>query len=192
MAGKTSDRRIRYTKMVLRESLIGLLQEKPVSKISITELCEAADLNRATFYAHYNDQFDLLHQMEQEIMDDIDRYIQEMKLDQMEPSSPDTLVNVLAYIRKEKTLFHTLLNKNQDLGFQTRVMVYIGQKHFSSFPDAKMQYSQYQEYIFLFFASGAIAIIKKWLEDGALLSDEEVSKLILDLSLHGRSLFDSM
>ena len=37
MAG---DRRVKYTKMVLRESLIKLLQKKPISRITVKELCD--------------------------------------------------------------------------------------------------------------------------------------------------------
>ena len=54
------DRKTRYTRMVLQDSLIELMKEKPISKITIKELCEKADINRTTFYAHYTDQYDLL------------------------------------------------------------------------------------------------------------------------------------
>jgi len=60
MKNEKTDRRVKYRKMVLRESLTKLMQEKPISRITIKELCEDADINRATFYSHYNDQFDLL------------------------------------------------------------------------------------------------------------------------------------
>ena len=45
-----ADRRVKYTKMVLRESLIKLLQKKSISRITVKELCEMADINRATFF----------------------------------------------------------------------------------------------------------------------------------------------
>ena len=46
--------------MVLEPSLLKLLKEKPVNKITVKEVCELAQLNRATFYAHYSDCFALL------------------------------------------------------------------------------------------------------------------------------------
>lgn len=54
------DRRKRYTRKVLKESLISLLKDKPISSVTVKEICELADINRSTFYTHYNDQFDLL------------------------------------------------------------------------------------------------------------------------------------
>ncbi len=64
-----SDARVRYTKHVLKESLLKLLREKPVNKITVKEVCELSELNRATFYTHYSDCFALLEDIEQELID---------------------------------------------------------------------------------------------------------------------------
>ena len=50
-----TDARVKYTKMVLKKALLELMQHKPVNKITVKEICERAELNRATFYAHYSD-----------------------------------------------------------------------------------------------------------------------------------------
>lgn len=56
MAQKTnkSDRRTLYTKNSIHDAYMDLIKEKPSDKISITELCQRADINRGTFYLHYN------------------------------------------------------------------------------------------------------------------------------------------
>ena len=59
MPEKKEDRRTRYSKRVIREALFTLMQEKPLNKISVTEICETADVNRSTFYAYYQDIYDL-------------------------------------------------------------------------------------------------------------------------------------
>ena len=52
MPGRKQDARVRYTKMVVKESLMELLRVKPVAKVTVTEICERAGINRATFDAH--------------------------------------------------------------------------------------------------------------------------------------------
>jgi len=47
-----TDARTRYTLKVIEKSLITLLKEKPMNKITVKELCELAEINRATFYTH--------------------------------------------------------------------------------------------------------------------------------------------
>ena len=51
--------RIKYTKMFLKNAILELLKEKPLNKITIQELCDKAEVNRSTFYAHYLDIYDL-------------------------------------------------------------------------------------------------------------------------------------
>lgn len=64
-----SDARVRYTQRVIKESFLMLLRNKPVNKITVKEVCELAELNRATFYAHYSDCFALKESIEQELLD---------------------------------------------------------------------------------------------------------------------------
>ena len=66
---KKSDARVRYTRRVIKESFLSLLREKPVNRITVKEVCQLAELNRATFYAHYSDCFALLESIEQELLD---------------------------------------------------------------------------------------------------------------------------
>mgnify|MGYP002282985254 CR=1 FL=1 len=54
------DRRTRYTKGVIKESFMKLLQQKPFAKITVTEICRLSDINRGTFYLHYYDVYDVL------------------------------------------------------------------------------------------------------------------------------------
>ncbi len=55
-----SDPRIRRTRLLLQQALLALLKEKAFEDISIQDISEASTINRATFYAHYNDKSALL------------------------------------------------------------------------------------------------------------------------------------
>lgn len=66
---KKSDARVRYTKRVLKDTLLTLLRKKPINRITVKEVCELAELNRATFYTHYSDCFALMEDIEQELID---------------------------------------------------------------------------------------------------------------------------
>lgn len=62
------DARVRYTKRVIKESIVELLHEKPFHKLRLTEVCQRAEINRATFYKHYKDLYDWKEQLEQECL----------------------------------------------------------------------------------------------------------------------------
>ena len=60
-------RKVKYTKMVIKESLFELLESNNLQQITVKRLCELADINRGTFYAHYSDINDLVKQLETEL-----------------------------------------------------------------------------------------------------------------------------
>lgn len=65
------DRRTKYTKSVIKETFIDLLSEKDISKVTVSEICNIADINRATFYRYYLDVFDLLDKIEEEFVEEV-------------------------------------------------------------------------------------------------------------------------
>ena len=59
------DRRIETTKKNIRRALVRLSAAKPYPEITVKELCEAADINRTTFYVHYKNTREVLEDIEQ-------------------------------------------------------------------------------------------------------------------------------
>ena len=66
-----TDRRTKYTKSVIRQALFDLLKEKPLNKITVTDICKMADINRSTFYSYYEDVYALLTQIQNELFENI-------------------------------------------------------------------------------------------------------------------------
>ena len=60
------DRRSRRTRNALTTALMALLKERPLKSITVTELAELADVNRATFYVHFQDVYDMFDQVKEE------------------------------------------------------------------------------------------------------------------------------
>ena len=61
---ENTDNRVRYTKKVLQETLMKILQKKHIDKVTVKELCEEASVNRGTFYLHYSTPNDVLMEIE--------------------------------------------------------------------------------------------------------------------------------
>ena len=60
---EVKDPRIRRTRQALQAALRNLMQQKSFEEISVHDITALADVNRATFYDHYNDKFALLDAM---------------------------------------------------------------------------------------------------------------------------------
>lgn len=63
------NQRTRLSKILLKNALTDILKEKgSVNKVSVRELCERAQLNRSTFYAHYSEPKELLNEIENDLL----------------------------------------------------------------------------------------------------------------------------
>ena len=65
---KKENQRMRLTKLLFKNALITLLQKKTIYQISVTELCDAAELNRSTFYKYYENVRDIVTELQKETL----------------------------------------------------------------------------------------------------------------------------
>ncbi len=63
------DKRTRKTEKAIRQAFLDLLKTTPFDRITITKLCEKADISRITFYSHYDDKYSLVGAMSSELLE---------------------------------------------------------------------------------------------------------------------------
>ena len=122
MNTRKTDRRVKYTLDALKNALITLMQEEHISKISVKSLCELADVNRSTFYAHFHDQYDLLHPMEQEVLQNITKHLEQQTVGSGSPISFQVLSLILEYVQENAPLFKALLSDHCEPDIQREIM----------------------------------------------------------------------
>jgi AcrR family transcriptional regulator len=86
----TIDRRIVYTKHAIKDAFLQLLKEKPLEKISVQELTDRAQINRVTFYQHYNSINDMYTSLQNEFLQMIIMMIQSIKV-----TSVDKFISII-------------------------------------------------------------------------------------------------
>lgn len=182
MKKKPEDRRVRYTKMVLKDNFIKLLEKKDISRITIKELCEDADINRATFYAHYSDQYDLMERIQDELLDNIADYLAAYTKNEL-PSVPvDTVEHIFEYIKENARLCKLLLSERGDLNFQKRVLMLAYEKNINDLIKNGVTSREDAEYIYAFTLTGCVGVIQKWLNDNMVKSPRYMAETITELT----------
>lgn len=172
----STDRRVKYTKMVLKNSLIKLMQEKPISRITIKAICEDADVNRSTYYSHYQDQFDQLNRIEMEFIDGINEYLDSLA----ENSAPEkVLESLLKYILDNRELCYTLLSPNGDMRFEEKVSGVVRDRVIAVWRMNPTKNQNFEDYFYTYILSGCVGIVKKWLNDGDMrYTPQEFAKVL--------------
>ncbi|HHW48765.1 MAG TPA: TetR/AcrR family transcriptional regulator [Clostridiaceae bacterium] len=177
------DRRVKYTKMVLKESFIDLLEKKDISQITIKEICEKADINRTTFYAHYTDQYDLLRKIENEFLDNVRACLAE--LDQ-ENNNVDPVVlaeKIFEYIKENAKLCKLLLSERGGLNFQKQVMVMVYDPIINELTSNNKVSMEDAEYVYSFAVTGCVGIVQKWLNEDMKKSARYMAEMAIKLTM---------
>lgn len=169
------DRRIKKTQKALLQALTILLRKKPLSKISISELCEEADINRNTFYYHYNYPEDILKEFQQDIIEEIS-----LKLVRDDGSSYN-LIDILKYIKTQKEFITILLSPNCDLNLLDDIFASATIQTLAITSDNSSS-KIYQDYVTAYSIHGCNAIIKIWLQNGMKETPEELAEFIIKLN----------
>ncbi|WP_409252788.1 TetR/AcrR family transcriptional regulator [Bacillus sp. SCS-153A] len=171
------DRRKQYTRMVLKESLMELLQTKPIAGITIKEICEKADINRSTYYAHFSNQYELLNLIEEDFIEDLVAALGQYNFSK-EDEALQMTEKLFEFIAEKNEVCHILLSENSDIHFQKKGMLITQQFIFNNWvTDKKMDQETY-EYINLFLVSGSIHVIKNWLENGQNKTPKEMAEIL--------------
>lgn len=191
MRSEKLDRRVKYTKMVLKKSLVELMGKYQISKISIKMLCESADINRSTFYAHYRDQFDLLKQLEQEVIAELKKHITKDAFSKKTPETVQSLNQILDYIAKNADIFRILLGENGSSSFHNEIMTLAQEKTISDIMSNPEIDERTSEYLRCFAVTGVLSIVQKWLQDGMIESTQTMSELSSKLLYNGLSEFEA-
>jgi AcrR family transcriptional regulator len=107
MTQKAGNLRVKRTKILLREALIALIEERGFDELTIGELTERAMVSRAAFYRNYQDKYELVEQIFEEAMSTLFDAIGE--LGQEHPS--DVWVRFFEHIARYDRLYRALLGK---------------------------------------------------------------------------------
>lgn len=108
------DLRIIKTKKSLYEALISLLEEKEYEEIKVSDICQKALINRSTFYAHFNDKYDLLdsflNDLKQSLIDELDENVSTNITDYY----LDLIKVFINHIDNNKTTYKSIIINNRN------------------------------------------------------------------------------
>jgi len=176
------DRKTRYTRMVLQDSLLELMEQKPISKITIKELCEKADINRTTFYAHYTDQCDLLRKIEDETLSWAEEMITTL-LDQTDKNETiNILERILQYFSDNRKHIKVLMSEQGDIDFQKQLLTLIYSQCDITPSTAKNTDLVTKELYFIFVVNGSVGLIQHWLKNDLNKSVKEMTEIIYNMA----------
>lgn len=174
------DKRVKNTTKALKQTLFDMLEQMPLSKITVTSLCKQAGVNRVTFYHHFADVYDMISQIEISYVEELKDY--NFKFTQ---NGKVNFLWIVRFVKKYSDFYRVVFNNNIQTKLLDEMYAELKKEYCAAF--GKKDISQTKlEYMFTFLESGASGILKKWVRGGMTESEEYIADLISEIfiSMH--------
>lgn len=165
------------TEGALKAALLRLLNEKPLRRVTIKELCEAADIYRSTFYCHYEDVESLLATIQDEVLAEVDKAMELLVADEL--TTYEYARRLCEYIKSAKYDFSVLLRETtvESGEFRAKVVLRIADQFRTLHPELD---DYKQEYVPICAAGGAVTAVLNWFDSGCKLPLDDLTRAVHD------------
>ena len=150
----------------IEKIFLQLIQKKNIEDISVSTICELADLNRSTFYANYIDIYDLAIKVQENMEVEFANF----QLSNNSKQDPSGYLNMFKHIKDNQIFFKTYFKLEEiSKNTPTQYRIELAERYYDN---------KFIDYHIEFFRAGLNAIIKKWLNNNCKESPEEMVKII--------------
>lgn len=173
------NQRIAVTKRMLKEGLLRLLEEKPLEKIHVNELCRESGINRATFYRHYETPHDVLMELEKELVGEILAGIS-LKQPKSIPEARKILETLCTRVYHHADLFKVLFRSNSDEDMRRRLSDFY--KQLWELRKSERQFASMDEeaamLITTMLGGGCYCLLRYWIMHDVTKTPEEIAAIM--------------
>lgn len=197
MSHERIDPRVERTRNLLKDALIELSAERGFNMVTVVDIAGRANVNRSTFYRHYEDKYALVEEIFQEAIERMGRDLnppakEALSIDLQAP--PERLVRLFEHFAEHKQLYTALLGMNGSRWFEARMRDQI-----SSMIDQREQLRDQipaferntpemgiPRTVTITLASNLLlSTITWWLEKGKEYTPQQMASWFLEFALHG-------
>ena len=155
-----------------------MLQDKELDKISISELCKKANVNRGTFYLHYQDVAELLEEYFRNMTEDLRKAYYEPYLlthYKIENLNSD-MIRIFHHVEKYKQLYKIVFNRKTPMMYYYQLFEIIRNYLIESISEFK---PEYKEYSASYQTNAIIGLVIQWVQHDFKESPEQMNKILL-------------
>ncbi len=171
----------------MHNALITLLNKKDFELITVKEICELAEVNRSTFYLHYDNSYDLLKETIEAVYKDFfSRFsadgnkeinLKEKSDEELFLITPKYLMPYLEFVEDNRKLFFIMYEKNEMMGAEKTYEKWF-KEIFGPILTRFGVSQDEQPFIMIFYLNGIIGIINEWVARDCKESKETIISII--------------
>lgn len=164
MEKKRENRKVQYTKRVIKDSFLELLKTKNFNQITVKEITELADVNRTTFYAHYDNCEALTREIEAEMAQQVINAMD--KLYQKVGYETEVISALFDAMEQRKEMCMWMLSDRVTGCGSQMIQDYARKICVPRWKQAKGLTDEQAEWFLSYIYGGAIGFMKQWYQQG--------------------------
>jgi AcrR family transcriptional regulator len=149
------------TKQIIKDSFWELYKEKKIENITVKDITQKAGFNRSTFYAYFKDVYDILEQIEDDLMPGIEHI---PPIDASREHSVEFLENIITIYEKNSTYYSVLLSENGDPRFALKMKKVFKSMMMEAVKNRVSISSEEMDYALEFLVGATLSIVKHWFD----------------------------
>ncbi|BAS27295.1 TetR/AcrR family transcriptional regulator [Limnochorda pilosa] len=187
------DRRKSRTRRLLRQALVELIDEEGLDRITVSSLCERADINRGTFYLHYRDIYDFIERNTVEVLEGLRKLVDradpfELLAYAAQDETYPQIVAILEYLTQHAAFFKAMLGPKGDPAFPAQIKELMASHLFPKLFSGRARPSELlipPDYLIAFATSAQLGLIQHWFDTGMAHSPSELALFISRIVFRG-------
>lgn len=181
------DRRQIKTKKAIYAAFFALLKEKDISKITITELARKAEIDRKTFYLHFNSVSDIYNELGTKMVDILKETITDFGKNGLIESSYELFMTVNEILNEKLDLLREIMSSNDFTAFVFNVKDELCNEIIRMYEMSEHGDSEKFRLRAEFIASGTVSMYIRWFKGESNLSMDELALLAGSMIIYGLS-----
>ena len=167
------------SRQMIKKAFAEMLNEKDISKITVTDIVEKAGISRGTFYAHYMDVYDLYNAIQSNMMEAVQKQIL------LDPT--EILAQAFHFLDEKKFYYKLFITSSRSDALVKRIIAYIGDSLSSTIDGSFTDEERREINLFLGYSLGAMEnIVKAWLDEKLNIKADECAALIAKTYLRSK------
>ena len=186
------NRSTRRTRSAIESSLLEILAQKPLNRITVQEIIDRANVCRTTFYAHYQDIYDLIESIGDAIIDEVGARLDDLNDTpvRVEGEYP-TITSVVKIYAKHADTIRLLNGPNGDAGFDRRLQekIYEETRRLREIKDGAAFDLERHKLYSCYVISGGIRVLNRLLEERLPLDPQQTGQILGAMASAGEHVF---
>lgn len=179
------DRRVARTKKAIKNAFAELMSEKEISEITVKDIAETADVNRKTFYNYYNSVYDIVNEIENELVLAFDSVLSNIDFKQEMQNPYGIFEKLTDIINQDFDFYSRLMKMNHNANLMQKLHVALKDRMKTSFLSQTEIEDSQLNIVVNYMISGMLSVYQSWFNSDRAESIEELSKTVSIMTFSG-------